>query len=40
MVEQWGEEVRGGRMMGEVEQIAPVVKRRLPRGIRVEAAAG
>jgi 3-deoxy-7-phosphoheptulonate synthase len=27
-------------MMGEVEQIAPVVKRRLPRGIHVEAAAG
>ena len=27
-------------MMGEVEQIAPVVLRRLPRGIRVEAAAG
>ena len=27
-------------MMGEVERIAPVVKRRLPRGIRVEAAAG
>jgi 3-deoxy-7-phosphoheptulonate synthase len=27
-------------MMGEVEQIAPVVQRRLPRGIRVEAAAG
>jgi len=27
-------------MMGEIEQIAPVVLRRLPRGIRVEAAAG
>jgi 3-deoxy-7-phosphoheptulonate synthase len=27
-------------MMGEVEQIAPVVQRRLPRGIRMEAAAG
>jgi 3-deoxy-7-phosphoheptulonate synthase len=27
-------------MMGEVGQIAPVVRRRLPRGIRMEAAAG
>ncbi len=27
-------------MMGEIGQIAPVVLRRLPRGIRVEAAAG
>jgi len=27
-------------MMGEIERIAPVVHRRLPRGIRVEAAAG
>ncbi|HEY1767538.1 MAG TPA: 3-deoxy-7-phosphoheptulonate synthase [Terracidiphilus sp.] len=27
-------------MMGEIEQIAPIVLRRLPRGIRVEASAG
>jgi 3-deoxy-7-phosphoheptulonate synthase len=27
-------------MMGEIQQIAPIVLRRLPRGIRVETAAG